>query len=73
MPRERITSQRTNPEDHGRVLIIGWGNGDNSLQTATSTDPDGSGAEWVTLDRAGANRAIRALRRARDAAFGRDE
>lgn len=28
---------------------------------------------WGTLDRAGCNRAIRTLRRARDQAFGRDE
>ncbi len=28
---------------------------------------------WVTLDREGINRLIRSLRKARDAAFGRDE
>lgn len=28
---------------------------------------------WVTLDRAGVNGVIRKLRKARDAAFGRDE
>lgn len=28
---------------------------------------------WATLDRAGCNRLIRTLRRARDTAFGRDE
>jgi hypothetical protein len=30
-------------------------------------------AVWATIDRDGANRLIRMLRRARDAAFGRDE
>lgn len=39
-----------------------------------SFDPDGPYlGVWSTLDRAGCNRLIRVLRRARDAAFGRDE
>jgi hypothetical protein len=39
-------------------------------------DPDhpaGATGLWSTLDRAGCNRLIRTLRKARDAAFGRDE
>lgn len=37
-------------------------------------DPDQPFDGWrVTLDRDGINRAIRSLRKARDAAFGRDE
>lgn len=37
-------------------------------------EPDQQFDGWrVTLDRDGINRAIRSLRRARDAAFGRDE
>jgi hypothetical protein len=39
----------------------------------TSADPAGFRGVWGTLDRAGCNRAIRALKRARDQAYGRDE
>lgn len=47
--------------------------------TAVTTNPPPGGTElpfdgwYATLDRDGINRAIRALRRARDAAYGRDE
>jgi hypothetical protein len=36
-------------------------------------NPDGATGLWSTLERSKVNELIRALRRARDAAFGRDE
>lgn len=41
--------------------------------TAEQDTPASFKGLWGTLDRAGCNRLIRALRQARDAAFGRDE
>lgn len=46
-----------------------------ALSTLTECANDGAPyyGVWATLDRAGCNRVIRVLRRARDSAFGRDE
>ncbi len=41
--------------------------------TADGGDPAGFASLWATLDRRQINRLIWALRRARDAAYGRDE
>ena len=50
-----------------RDLVLSW--------AGSSSDPEhaeGARGLWTTLDRAGINRLIRALRRARDQAFGAD-
>lgn len=61
-------------------VSLGWSKEQGSVQIATLADegrvlndlPEGNG--WfVSLDRAGCNRLIRLLRKARDDAFGRDE
>lgn len=61
-------------------LHVGWTKEHNHVEVAViNTDikpehPGDSRQGWfMQLDRAGCNRAIRALRRARDDAFGRDE
>ena len=74
----------TNPE----YLHIGWTPGSEHVEVA-SVHPHGAlslqeGGEWhsvdgptpgwfIQLDRQGINAAIRALRKARDAAYGADE
>lgn len=80
MPKELIYGPRgasagtTEPR-----LSVQWSR-DREVQIGTiapedarlSPTPEGNG--WfLTLDRAGINKTIRALRRARDQAFGRDE
>jgi len=45
-----------------------------NIVEGSASSPNGSyTGVWVTLSRQGANRLIRVLRRARDAAYGRDE
>ncbi len=83
MPKEIIGDQAEMYDVH-----IGWSRGGEYVQIGVETtdgtsvvDKLGAGGSnpaefkglWGTLDRAGCNRAIRALRDARDAAFGRDE
>lgn len=83
MPKEAIY------DDAGTFdLMVGWSPGKYvqvGIEThsgATLVDQLGCGADpvhptftgvWGTFDRAGLNRAIRMLRKARDEAFGRDE
>jgi hypothetical protein len=62
-----------------RAAIVGWSKeqghveiGINSLEIATQHGSTDSGM-YATFDRAGINRLIRTLRKARDDAFGRDE
>jgi len=62
------------------ILHVGWNKDAEHVEVAVvNTDikaehPNDSRAGWfMQLDREGCNRAIRALRKARDAAFGRDE
>jgi hypothetical protein len=47
------------------------------LQSVSTNDPSSPAVDehsaWMTLSRAEINRLIKALRRARDAAYGRDE
>lgn len=43
------------------------------LNTLDASTNDGYSGVWTDLDRAGCNRLVRAVRKARDAAFGRDE
>jgi hypothetical protein len=65
MPKENI--------DHGAGrLEISWTAGSH-VQAATLNPNTPDSGWYVDLDRAGCNRAIRALRRARDHAYGRDE
>lgn len=66
-------------ESHDRVPIArrlyeGQDDTDSGAadEVATAASAEFTGL-WGTLDRAGANRLIRALRKARDEAFGRDE
>ena len=74
MPKEIIRADR----DETTVQVeIGWAR-DRYVQIATrnfglDADPGDSRTGWhVTLDRAAINRTIRALRKARDQAFGVD-
>jgi hypothetical protein len=56
------------------VLWAELGRGLLDVITGNPNDPGVSYTGlWVTLDRYGCNRLIRALRKARDSAFGRDE
>lgn len=82
MPKEIIHSRYPDPEDGPResLVHVGWTREHEHVEVATivpderklDTTPEGNG--WfVQLDRSGINRLIRALRQARDQAFGRDE
>lgn len=62
-----------------RAVIVGWSKetghveiGVNALEIATQHGSYDSGM-FATFDRAGINRLIRTLRKARDDAYGRDE
>lgn len=82
MPKENINDMvirgfRTEvtwmPEKHVQLATVNQQSKLN-LPGDNPGDPDQSFNGWrVTLDRDGINRLIRALRRARDSAFGRDE
>jgi hypothetical protein len=82
------TSRRQFTDDSGQTggwihpfeVQVGWdktGSYDEAVQVATvDATLDMHSAEsgwWVGLDRDGCNRLIRALRKARDGAYGRDE
>lgn len=80
MPKELIHNRY--PElDPDLQVRVGWNREAGHVEIATvaaddrkleEITPDGNG--WfVQLDRAGINRLILVLRRARDAAYGRDE
>jgi hypothetical protein len=80
MPKEFITDSLERDEFEPSGLRIGWSKETGHVQVATvgpdeyELEPTPEGNGWfVTLDRAGINRAIRALRQARDDAFGKDE
>lgn len=75
MPKEII---RTGSPDHvGPTVHVGW-SPDQYVQLATvdpahnDENPHGNGW-YADLDRHAINRLIKVLRRARDAAYGRDE
>lgn len=72
MPRETIKSCSNSPGGPDRTLLVSWGRDTQSLQIVTSDNADGISGEWVDLNRASANRLIQAVRRGRDAAFGKD-
>lgn len=81
MPKEQVHSRfaREYPATEAS-LSIGWGRDSEHVEVATIHPDEGAvlhptpeGNGWfVQLDRNGINRAIRALRRARDQAFGAD-
>lgn len=76
MPKELVYGT-VNAEPHvGSGVEIGWGRDGQYVQMATGPVPvtgfDSERAHYVQLDRAGVNRLIRALRKARDQAYGRD-
>lgn len=52
-----------------------WGRGILNIVEASQVSPGSPSytGVWSTLDRGGCNRLIKAVRRARDVAFGRDE
>lgn len=55
------------------MLKVAWGRDTYvSLASVNDDDPDGFEAQHVNLDRAGINRLIRTLRKARDQAYGAD-
>lgn len=60
------------------AIKVGWAKGLGAVEIAVVRDRDGSrdsdpDAWHSQMDRAGLNRLIRTLRRARDDAFGKDE
>lgn len=60
--------------DHGHTWLAAQGRYVLNVIEGSASNPTGSfTGVWSTLDRAGCNRLIKAVRRARDAAFGRDE
>lgn len=82
MPRESVFGT----DDSANAVKVGWekdkhvqvGVGGPTDFTFTTPLPEGVKADtynglWVTMTRQGINDLIRHLRRARDAAFGRDE
>lgn len=78
MPVERIyTEQPTSDERPGRHVAVQWGRLHGEVHVATvHDDPHGADDKTygVTIgDRADVNRLIRALRKGRDQAFGKDE
>jgi hypothetical protein len=76
MPREVVI--RPEPTEPGQEtrdgLSIGWSNGGQWLQVYIQPFGSKDTSEWsiALLDRDDANRLIRAARKARDAAFGKD-
>lgn len=80
MPKEVIRDMHETEPGHCASIELGWGREASYVQLGTvmldgaeqrlrDVTRDGM---YVQLDRAGINRLIRALRRARDAAFGVD-
>jgi hypothetical protein len=79
MPKELITSKYSEDDPECGVQV-GWGRESSHVQIATVNKdgvqlrptPEGNGW-YVQLGRYEINKLIRTLRRARDAAYGRDE
>lgn len=57
----------------GREVLDAIQGGDDPATRDAARPPWGWTSVWVHLNRDGSNRLIKTLRRARDAAFGRDE
>jgi len=86
MPKEMIPDRYTGSDDDAVAegsptqVRVGWSKETGHVEVATVApdhmvlEPTPEGNGWfVQMDRAGLNRLIRALRTARDQAFGRDE
>lgn len=72
MPKETVRT-----DNGGTAVRVGW-QADTGVQLASLRNADYEGSDeangqFVNLDRPQLNRLIRVLRRARDAAYGRDE
>lgn len=79
MPKERFDSRHTHETDDPLPFaVIGWERDHGEVQIGVLQGGDfDEGTEdrpgfYVSLDRNAINRAIRVLRRARDAAYGAD-
>lgn len=81
MPKEKIRSKYFNSNDSIEPeVVVGWSKDASHVEIATTMEdgvileptPEGNGW-YVQLDRAGINRLIKTLRKARDDAYGRDE
>lgn len=75
MPKANIYPPNTSSgEEAGRRIEVGWRSGSDVQIATTVADAESVwDGQWVDLDRQGINQLIRALREARDKAFGRDE
>lgn len=80
MPKEVIYDkfgpQLTNGDPKLFTVNVGWSlGGDVQVATVDDSEPLGTvkSGLYVTLDRDGINRLIKALRKARDQAYGKDE
>ena len=81
MPKEYINNRYFGQDVDGApidesAVKVGWSREAEHVEVAVIRDyglgGDGSGDWHAQMDRAGLNRLIRALRKARDAAFGAD-
>jgi hypothetical protein len=76
MPAERIYTRQTEEEGtFGEHVCVGWGKGHANINLGTVHDhPQEERGVFIDIKNRGeVNQLIRALRRARDQAFGRDE
>lgn len=76
MPKANIYPPNTTSDaEADRRIEVGWRAGSDVQIATTIPTLDGSvwDGQWVDLDRQGVNDLIRALREARDKAYGRDE
>lgn len=65
MPRERITARDADVQ-------VGWSAEANDVQIGVTPDRDFDAGRWTSLTREQCNQVIRALRKARDRAYGPD-
>jgi hypothetical protein len=78
MPKVNVYPPNATAADAVMRVEVGWRSG-SDVQIATTTRTANGDAEpawggqWIDLDRNGVNHLIRALREARDRAYGRDE
>ncbi len=85
MPKTNIYPPRTQPDEATVRVEVGWHNGGVQIATTalvnpttltlsdTVAEPAWKSDSYVDLDRHSINTLIRALREARDKAYGRDE
>ncbi|MDR7492163.1 MAG: hypothetical protein QN122_12025 [Armatimonadota bacterium] len=78
MPREYVLAEAFRPGSGQVAVSVGWASRPGTVQVATvrrgrEQSPDPCDGIYVELDRGQVNALIRLLRRARNAAYGRDE